>query len=357
MKNKKLLLKLVLAIMVVAIMFISKPINVHADDIDGSSNGNYRLVLSTRIDNWDPDYRFNNFTLYTSDTSGTINLGENNSGLTLDYNVNFYLSSNDQYDSDDDLSISSGDLSSDNFVSGSKVYLLEVYDFDIPSGYALDNKELSFELPLNSYIYTNITNNDLNRAMMSNYQGSTNTVTAYIDGVYDGEDVSESRGFYDMIYFKDESDSKTDTKSRGSVFNPKFYVSFSGTKKGNLLPNGDFDVRSGLDGPEQVSYSGFIEFANATITYSGEDSGYYNVENKSHSFEETQYGYGFNDNTNLSSASNVRAEGNSYTVFREFNVENYKDSPTGIFYNVLPFVVAIIVAGAGVVLLKKNSIQ
>lgn len=355
MKNKKILLKLVLAIVVVAIMFVLKPINANATI---SGNENYRLVLVTTINNWETTRGFSNLTLNTNNTNGSVY--DEHNYVSLDYTVSFYLSSDSEYDSSD-ISISDGTLYSDDFSNGDTVYLLEVYDFTVSNGYALDDQAISFTLPVDSYLSTYVENTALANTIMSGYSYNF-APTAYIDGVYDSSIVggSESRNFYNMIYFN--SGSKTDTISRGTIDDVKFYVSFTGSKSGNILPDGTFNVSTGLNGTEQVSYYNFINFANATITYEGTDDNYINENNSvsgntSHTYTESQEGYGFSNSTNLNSNEHVSVSGSNYTVSRIMNVVNNKDNPTGIFYNVLPFVVAIVIAGAGVVLLKKNSIQ
>ena len=355
MKNQKLFLKLVLAIILVAIAFLLKPINANATI---SGNENYRLVVVTTINNWETQYDLAELYLNTENTSGSVS--DSNNNVSLGYSVSFYLSDDEVYDNGDEP-ISSGSLYSDKFSSGSNVYLLEVYDFEVSDGYALDDRALTFTLPCNNYVSSYISNTALQNAIMSNYSSSFSP-TAFVDGVYNSSEVNlsndyDDRDYYNMIYFN--TGSKTDTISRGTITNPKFFVSFTGTASGNILPHGSFNVGSGDGTVTQVTYSQFKDFANATITYEGSDDYYINEDNGSHSFTQSQEGYNFTDETNLASNEHVTVDedGCNYTVSRSMNVVNNKDNPTGIFYNVLPFVVAIVIAGAGVVLLKKNSIQ
>ena len=377
MRNKRLFFKLLVMTLIIALAIIFNPVTVHASDDD-----NY-LVVVTKIQNYN---NFGEVTLVKEDdASGSISVG----GIaTVDYTKKVVLS--------DDTTYSSGDveitdyagastgtdiiLMGDNgdsgsyttyFQDGSTVYLLEIYEFDSDDFEYVTQSTYDFNIPNADYLKFDYTNDYLNAAALENYPYSANAEfnpEVHYEGLYSSSDVTDGRDVYDYLYFTGTGSAKSRTIEKGTIVVPNFFASFNGSVYGNLVPYGSFSfegtgasISSTNSDPTRISYSNLIAFANSTVSYSASDDSYLSA-NGEHSFYRSQSGKSWGYYTDLAEQSgvsyNTDSEGTpSYTYERSMTVSENRDNPTGVFLNILPFVVAIVIAGVGVVLLKKNSIK
>lgn len=364
MKNKRFLLKMLLvSVVAIIVMFLSpKSVKAYFD----SSDVNTRLILKTTINNYSNqgDLRY----VVTEDNSGQITFSapNGNGSVTLDYTKSIYLSSNATFDenSSDTVQLyetSDFDITDSSFFNGTTVYLYEVYDFDISSGLAINADAFTANFSNGDYVYVNISNTSVVNNSMSEYSySSTNQCrpTMYLEGVYDDEDLDDRTGTYYNSICYSEGGSKTAIIEKGTINMPRFFWKFYGTASGNLLPAGGFyigDSEATVNDSSmwnECKYSAFVNFANATISYVGSDDNYVDSDG-SHTYTKTSNGYGISDSTDLSS---YLSDG-EYKISRSMDANLNKDNPTGVFFDVMPFVVAIVIAGAGVILLKKNSVK
>lgn len=364
MKNKRFLVKTLVVSFVVMMAMILKPTKVNATF--DSSDVNTRLILKTTINNYsnlgDLCYEVN------VPSSGTLAFTAQNGDGSVDvnYTKTIYLSSDSTFSetssNNKELDESSEFTMTDStFDNGETVYLYEVYDFAISNGLAINADAFTATFSDGDYLYLDISNTYVRNNAMSEYSyNATNKCrpTMYLEGIYDnGVIASRDGNFYNSICYSD-GDSKTTVLDKGTINMPRFFWRFNGTASGNLLPSGKFYVGSNEatannDGTwYETRYSDFVSFANSTIRYEGTDNNYID-EDGEHTYTETQAGASIDDNSSLESY----LDNGDYKVSRSMTVTLNKDNPTGVFFDVMPFMVAIVIAGVGVVLLKKNSVK
>ena len=375
MRNKRLFFKLIVMTLIIALAIIFNPTTVHASD------DNY-LVVATKIQNYN---NFGEVSLVKKDSaSGSISLG---GATTVNYTKTVALSEDTTYDgSDYDIynysSASIGDAIvlmgrdgdtdslTSNFSQGSTVYLLEIYEFDSDDFEYVTQSTYDFTLPNADYLRFDYTNSYLNSEALSDYSYDASTAfdpEVHYEGLYSSSDVTDGRDVYDYLYFTGTGSAKSRTIDKGTIVVPNFFASFNGSVYGNLIPYGSFrldsndSLASTNTDSTRVAYTTLVSFANATISYSASDDSYLS-SNGGHDFYRSQSGRSWGSDTYLPDQSGMSYstdnEGTpSYTYVREWSITENRDNPTGVFLNILPFVVAIVIAGAGVVLLKKNSIK
>ena len=353
MKNKKIYL-ILFAVALFAIMLFANTTDVHASDT------NYTLKVETTINNWQEgnglifvkvdenweDISFNDgYFQYTK----TVYLQKQGETTKHAITSSEYLSNFDGY-----------------FENGDTVKLIEEYTFR-STGSKLAVQQ---DFTIDSDDYLTLGTLDQGEATgkwstgaewqrtyassaLSNYNGENmGTLTAYYDGFYESA--------YKYYFYFADGNNKTTTYDRGQINLMSFRV------------YADFDVSGNLVGPD--SYYWYVSphtansFGNYTETSSYEvvsadqfnavvsdDFDIYicgtpQVNNASTSFN---YGTSWSD----ANVSSVETSGDYMYVTLTQSGDFSVTPPNGIFYNILPFAVAGLVAIAGIVILKKNSIK
>ena len=357
MKKQKILLKLALISVIVIASMLLNPTKANAN-----FENNNTLVISTYVSNWS---NFSELSVSGSgSTSGEMTFTNNGDiSVSIPYTKAFYLSDDDTFDGSDseiDLSSSSTINSSVISESYSSFYLLEVYEFDISDGMAIDADYLTAHIgDTNTLSLNNISNENVISRSMADYESGS--LTVYLESVYSSSEYETGRSYINYIYLS-EGSNKTTELSRGSIVMPKFEFAFSGSATGNLLPYGTFEgsnslasAKSGKGSYVECTESAFIDFANADIQYVGSDDNFIGSDGNHEYRSEVRYGANLSSDSDLSNYYDSSSQ--VYRISRSMTVSNNRENPTGVFFDVLPFVVAIVMAGVGVVLLKKNSIE
>ena len=413
MKNKRIFM-LMFIVGLFAIMLFINPNKVHAAANDNVVNNT--LEVTTKIERWtrSNDLIFiknddwgGNSTWYTKtvwlrgtsiDTSETIEVQIQESDFELD-------------DSDGKYKCSLEGWNYDNFAYGTDVYLVEKYDVSklknqdniVPGETTYTN----YYLPCQDRLQLSVNNNTIKSNSTSGYNNPANSYQLYIKCVYHGNPTEENRP-RDIIVNMENSDEKVTTKSQGTINLPVYRLKIDSlTASGNMMPAGRFSIYGllygdgdydtvdclvyGTFGHEATSsfgsangyiysaseYSCFdynfittVEFDDPTdVVYfwkgtEGDiDACGQNLNGGSYSpYENIDEGYDGSYyyipvETSISELVQDSNGSNTYVRTISGSISNSTSAPNGIFYNILPFAIAGILAVSGIILLKKNSIK
>lgn len=356
MKNKRIYL-LLFAIALFALMLFANTTDVHASDT------NYVLNVETTINNWQEG---NDLIFVKVDNDWEdVSCDEGR----LQYTKTVYLQ--ESGNSTTYPITETKKLSYYSFSTGSTVKLVERYEFT-----GSDNNmavERSFGINSQDYITLGSLDNNGDLIADSKWSQKTGWKKTYSDTAfeyYEGAEMGTLYAYYDSFYegayryyfyFVGDNNSKTTTFDRGDINLMSFRVYT------------DFDLSGNLVGPDSYywyispsstsSTDSFDETTDHIVVSAGQfndivNDNYYiyicgtpQVDNAS-----TSFSYG--SSWGAANRSSVQTSGNDYmyvtlTQSGDFSVT----PPNGVFYNILPFAVAGLVAIAGIVILKKNSIK
>lgn len=383
MKNKKIYL-FIFAIILGTIMLFANSTNVYASqDVDfESGTSNTTFYVYTEIERWTPanDLVFEKH----DDWSGSW------------YTKRVYL--RDDYDSNynHSVEITSSMLDSNNKVSlnginnsdfnvfdcGSTVYLVEEYDISNLDDYAsysdftIDEENRDYSLPCEDRLSLDIDDSSIVNTSMSQYSPSNHEL--YIQAKYQSSSVSESnRDIYIYPFLKDSSNSKVTSESQGTIQLPIFNIDVDSlSASGNAMHAGyfqfdwsNFGDSSFISSNNSSSVSSSYGYLSGNLIKKDNYSllSYSDLSNISDSISVTYYWssqyVATNSSSSTSFSANIGSIGtdssttNAYKRTISGSISRDASAPNGVFYNVLPFAIAGIVAILGIVILKKNSIK
>lgn len=379
MKSKKLMILFtILAFAILAFVFTPE---VHADTYENNSI----IKVKTTIRNWSKD----NYLNYNANTNSIPGVTKS-VYLTDGYNTtvditnlgNVDLGADGNYSTIRDFHNGDDLEGLNNFSEGSTVYLYEKYDFSEKLNQTNYSSPLNYteniaEISLGSLTYDSYYD-IINANAMKNYNSnSIDSITAYMDVVYGTEDPSQNSSSNIVKYLYTQSGGeKTSELDLGEIIIPRFDIYMNLEAKGNLLGSGYFRA--------DMQY--WDELTGNVLGWSEEDEYWYKSDNTSKIYNR-DYGfttteslanalYGFNyyykeigkdDGYDLNVSrtgwddNELRASYNSdygtYKLYISGTIEEHRDVPNGIFYNILPYAIAIALASIGVIILKKHSVK
>lgn len=360
---------------------------VKADSYDSSNEMKGKIVVRTTINNWsstndlvydvdvndnfvnDTDgwlYSNNNYYTKTAYLEGKINNVTTQKNLSFqDYN----LDQNNNF----------------NFDEGTTVTLVEIYDFN---DYLNEQYRSSFadyeqnQDALSGNIGNSITSiisedklkfswedddtlDSFDRYILS-YTKGTNfdaSRSIYFDYVYDSENISTSRNIVEYLYSSNDNTTKSNIITR-DLNVPRYRVYGSLSAKGNIAGLTEFQLQL----PDsRTCYCGHSSCSGYFSDYGSNEPANLSYEEIKYVLENSPIAYGAGGG----SGATVYTYGNSWSdanmsqdwsdgvltvSFTQSGTENVS-VPNGLFYNILPFVIILGIAGAGFVILKKNKVK
>ena len=384
MKNKKIYLFIV-AIVLLAIMLFATSTNVYASNGVSFESGtsNTTFYVYTAIERWTP--------------ANDLVFTKNDNWSESWYTKRVYLSDTTDLSSTNSVEITESMLDTDTnevslnginhsnfniFTCGSTVYLVEEYDIsDLEdnasySDFKIDNENTNYSLPCKDRLSLDIDDSSIVNTSMSQYSPSNHEL--YIQAKYQSSSVSESnRDIYIYPFLKDSSNSKVTSESQGTIQLPIFNIDVDSlSASGNAMHAGYFQfdwsnfgdssfissnnsssVSSSYgylsgnlikkDNYSLLSYSDLSNISNSiSVTYSWSDQNVATKTSSSISFS-----------ADIGSIGTDSSTTNAYKRTISGSISRDASAPNGVFYNVLPFAIAGIVAILGIVILKKNSIK
>lgn len=373
MKNKKIYL-ILFAVALFAIMLFANTTDVHAT-VYGAEDFYIRTKIERWSDNNDLVFTKNddwNGTWYTK----TVYLTTNETGDPTDTtNGGTYVQiTEERLDNENKYY-----LNINNFQNGSDVYLVEKYHITSTSSMnaVLGGTGSSNTLPSNDSLDFSFDTSTgtigetiKNNSMQNYYPDGSYSIKAVL--LYDSSDPSsEYRStdiYLSMSDFSGDTSVKTDSESKGTINLPIYGLKAGLRASGNLVSAGYFGV-------EVDTGSNNDEYPNAGSGI-GSTSGYVekndNYSLRSYESITNYYStpwYYWNSNAATSSGrenvqnieiSELTQDTDLTNTYYRTIYGTYEDSQSisnGIFYNILPFAIAGLVAIAGIVILKKNSIK
>ncbi|MBQ3408644.1 MAG: hypothetical protein IJH12_05535 [Clostridia bacterium] len=264
------------------------------------------------------------------------------------------------------------------FSQGDTIYLVEKYVINTTShnlryevGETISNILPSADRLDFSFDYSSGIGQTIKNTSMQNYTPE-DSYSLYTTAIATDTDVAADRDTNVWIYFGTATN-KLQNKSKGTINLPVYAVKIDLTAQGNALKSGYIsgcigDIRIGKYLDERCESS--VGSASGIVTY---DYCFNDITNKAIS-DYTFYYYWLEDgndfygavcggdciefdNLTMSSLSVDNIEPNTYTRTIAGTLERNQTVPTGIFYDILPFIIAGMVAIAGIILLKKNPIK
>ena len=380
MKNKRIFM-LMFIVGLFAVMMFMNPNEVHAAT---TYNTNFDFVKVTEIQRWTPE----NDLIYRK--------VENWGGDSTWYTKEVYLSNT----ATPDFSTNSWQLmeitdNGDTFYNegsdyeGQTLYLIEKYTINLTSvgdSLAVGETNIAGYIPTGDYLDFNFNNTTIKTNSTINYikNESSNSYQACVEKLFtSGTADTENRDTTVYAYVKNSSEAKVTSASRGSIVLPIFNLKVSMSASGNMVPAGHFAIHFARDD----QYWGNDIDANTSTSSLGSASGYflkkdycssltydyfsnpvYDVYYRWSNNEPDIYGKSYSNignwnqyelNSSEYTVSEIEEDTGNNTYYRTVSATlNWnKTAPNGIFYNILPFAIAGILAVAGIALLKKNSIK
>ncbi len=180
----------------------------------------------------------------------------------------------------------------------------------------------------------------------------------YVLNTVDGDGNITGDPYIRDIYFSDEEDQKTTVQYLGQIHLPNYALHYIFQVKGNIAnPNGNFTVNHisenaipNLEIPYS-NYEEYTEVANLSLLALNEmDSNYSNVIHASYGFEgieDPSYTIGIYDNQ-LGNNFDERLKIAGNTFYLEYTISaslSSDGSDTGLFYNLVPFIILILLVG------------
>ena len=373
MKNKRIFLVFILsALFLFALAGTSKASN---SIYDGS--GSYtNFEVKTKIERWSPanDLVFVKNDSWSSEWyTKRVFLRGKYDGSDVEYEINeSSFEEISTYSNTYSRAIALKDMGP--FTPGSDVYLVEKYNVS-----SIASNTSSLEAGLDGHVFDDIPSNDrlvfdiddsyIVSEAMTNYPSSFDK-KIYIDTRYQSGDPSDglNRDLYLYVYMKDNSGSKTDEISKGTIELPIFRVDTYFTATGNTMPAGTFTMPSAMHAPDwgtndpDIS-SGYGRTIGRAL-YNSEYSliSYRDVQ----SLDDNSITYSWSSEERIATSSNSISISPSLSGRENYDNHIYaytlsgsatsdKSAPNGIFYNVVPFVVAGVIAVAGIIVFKRRS--
>ena len=369
------------------------------------------IYVETNIDRWSPA---NDLQFYSTRCSSAVIEGVDVNGNDLSVNLDCgtEVSLGFEFDGSD----SSWNNYPYKFKSGSVVTVRETLDYSNESCGATLCQESEIGNFSETSLSLNIPDSEQYKDEMIEKtfdNVSTDTYNVYMDRVYEDE---YSNYTVSYIYLNDGG-TKGDTINLGTILLPIYKINYDLSAKGNFLPRGywsiefdssdtmpyalsdvefNFDKTSETDvgGPRTdgtyidrgvnnngnyysfLSYSMFDRIGVSKILdvkYIGVDT----VDNNVSSAYSTDYSLystefdrlskttgnvsavrrAYNPNQNVGIVKADSSDDNTYVYTLNQDIENNVSVPNGIFYNIIPFILIIAVAGIGIVIIKKRSVE
>lgn len=384
MKNKRIIF-IFMFILAAAILFVNPEKVKASDSISTGSDSYNQFEVTTKIERWTPvndlvyvkedDWSTSWYTK-TVFLRGTLRSTGSEAEVEISSSDFEYNSSVGGYA----VELGTSDPSSSydfDFEYGSTVYLVEKYDISNITNeghtFVVNDIDTSYSIPTNDYLDFTFNDSTVESSSKYDYDPSSSQ-QVYIEARFQSSTPSEEyRDKYLYPYLKDSNDSKTYTVSQGTINLPIFcvYVDFSAS--GNMMPAGYFripDLPSVYWGSNNANISSGYGYANGYVIRNDEYSllRYNDVDYSSRTVEYVWNEYDVvatsGSSSSISKMVDVSRSSRSRSVTE--NIYDYRlsttinedsSAPNGVFYNILPYAVAGIIAVAGIVLLKKHSVK
>lgn len=381
MKNKRIFLVFILsALFLFALAGTSKASN----SINTGSESYSTFEFTTKIERWSQanDLVFVKNDSWSGDwyTKRVFLRGQYN-GSDVEYEITANkLSSIDTYDGSYNHAVALKDKGPDGdwlFDLGSDVYLVEQYDVSSLANYysnehwTVGATDSSHSLSSSDRLVLDVNDSTITDTSFANYNPSSSDKTLYVEARYQSETPSsENRDLYLYVYMENNSE-KTNEVDQGTINLPVYEVYVDFTAYGNCMPAGTFSAPSALSAPEWGSnnpttssnygyYQGRALYNSnySLITYRDiqsldDDSITYSWSSNEHVVA-TNGGSSYSVSPDLS-CTDYDTYYNEYTFTLSGTISANRSAPNGVFYNIIPFVVAGVIAVAGIIVFKKRS--
>lgn len=392
MKNKKIYLFIVTMVLI-AIMLFANSTNVYASNGVSFESGtsNTTFYVYTAIERWTPanDLVFTKNDEWSGSwyTKSVYLRDTNDSNYTNSVEITESMIDTDTHE------VSLNGINNSNFnifTYGSTVYLVEEYNISSLtseasySNFTIDQENTDYSLPCEDRLSLGIdTSNSMERTIvntsMSQYTSPNSSCQLYIQSKYQNSSITESnRDIYIYPFMKNSLSEKVTKLSQGTIKLPIFNVDVNSLSAyGNAMHAGGFQLDlsnfgdstfiSEHNSPTGVSssygyYSGhIIQNDNYSLLSYSDLNSLSNSVNATYSWSSQDVATNSSDSisfsADLGSIGTDSTTTNSYKRTISGSISRETSAPNGVFYNVLPFVIAGIVAILGIVILKKNSVK